>query len=168
MSKYFEDKSGGTFLDISPIGVVIAWPSATIPTGWLKVDGQALSTTTYPELFSVLGYSFGGSGATFYLPNIAGKRFIGAGTSINANPGTGSDTHVEETWNFGETKYDALETHIHDFNRRASTTSDFQDGSGRTGARTSTSSETSNNNSGNSREETRAKGLAINFIVKYK
>jgi microcystin-dependent protein len=41
--------------------------------GWLICDGRDLNTTTYSKLFAVIGYSFGGSGDTFKLPNPAGR-----------------------------------------------------------------------------------------------
>ncbi|QMQ73308.1 phage tail protein [Escherichia coli] len=33
-----------------PVGVPVAWPSATPPTGWLKCNGAAFSAEEYPEL----------------------------------------------------------------------------------------------------------------------
>lgn len=39
-----------------PTGGLIAYPSATTPTGYLKADGTAYATATYPTLQSVLGY----------------------------------------------------------------------------------------------------------------
>ncbi len=41
--------------------------------GWLKCDGRGLSTTDYNFLFQVIGYSFGGSGSTFNLPDSQGR-----------------------------------------------------------------------------------------------
>ncbi len=41
--------------------------------GWLKCDGRALSTSEWRILFSIIGYSFGGSGSTFNLPSPAGR-----------------------------------------------------------------------------------------------
>ncbi len=41
--------------------------------GWLNCDGRGLSTTTYNILFQTIGYSFGGSGDTFNLPDARGK-----------------------------------------------------------------------------------------------
>jgi microcystin-dependent protein len=40
--------------------------------GWMLCDGRALSTAEYRTLFAVLEYSFGGSGATFNLPDARG------------------------------------------------------------------------------------------------
>ena len=41
--------------------------------GWLLCDGRILNTSDYAHLFSVLGYSFGGSGSNFYLPEAQGR-----------------------------------------------------------------------------------------------
>lgn len=55
--------------------------------GWLKCDGRALDTTQYNLLFQVIGYTFGGSGATFNLPNGQGRVIGNTGTIIDAcNP----------------------------------------------------------------------------------
>jgi microcystin-dependent protein len=46
--------------------------------GWLKCDGRELSTTSYAELFAVIGTSFGTNGAgTFKLPDCR-SRVMGA------------------------------------------------------------------------------------------
>lgn len=37
---------------------------------WVLCNGQSLSTTTYSGLFALIGYSFGGSGATFIAPDL--------------------------------------------------------------------------------------------------
>lgn len=59
--------------------------------GWLLCDGRSVSTTTYNLLFQVIGYSFGGSGANFTLPDARG-RVTGA---IGAGPGP-------TTWALGD------------------------------------------------------------------
>lgn len=62
--------------------------------GWLLCDGRSLATATYPQLFSVLGYTFGGSGCHFNLPNPK-DRVVGiAGSSHSAGYSTGSETHT--------------------------------------------------------------------------
>jgi len=57
-----------------PVGTVVYdWPSANIPPGWIASDGQAISRASYPELFSVIGTTFGvGDGSTtFNVPRNA-------------------------------------------------------------------------------------------------
>lgn len=41
--------------------------------GWLLCDGASYSTTDYPDLFAVIGYTFGGSENNFNVPNYKGK-----------------------------------------------------------------------------------------------
>ena len=48
--------------------------------GWMKCDGRGLDTTAYNLLFQVVGYTFGGSGATFNLPNPQGRVMGTIGT----------------------------------------------------------------------------------------
>lgn len=66
-----------------PVGFIGDWPSATAPTGWLICAGQTLSRTDFPDLFAVVGTSFGApSGSTFNLPDYRGR--VSAGLDVNA------------------------------------------------------------------------------------
>jgi microcystin-dependent protein len=53
--------------------------------GWLKCDGRILNVTDFQFLFNSIGYSFGGSGAQFNLPNPWGRvpGVSGQGTDSN-------------------------------------------------------------------------------------
>lgn len=62
---------------IMPTGTVVPFAGITAPSGWLFCFGQGLSTSTYATLFSVLDYRFGGSGATFFLPDLRGRVVAG-------------------------------------------------------------------------------------------
>jgi microcystin-dependent protein len=67
--------------------------------GWLKCDGRSLNKNTYSDLFSIIGYSFGGSGNTFSLPNpngrVLGSTGSGSGlTSRSMGDLSGSETHT--------------------------------------------------------------------------
>jgi microcystin-dependent protein len=41
--------------------------------GWLRCDGRQVSKAEYGILFNVIGYTFGGSGSNFNLPNAQGR-----------------------------------------------------------------------------------------------
>lgn len=57
-----------------PIGGIIDYPGLTAPNGSFALpQGQGLSTTTYATLFSIIGYTYGGAGATFNLPDMVGR-----------------------------------------------------------------------------------------------
>ena len=57
------------------VGMSYNFNSATIPSGLalLKEDGGSLDTTTYAALFARIGYTHGGSGASFNKPDSRGR-----------------------------------------------------------------------------------------------
>ncbi|MDU2008915.1 MAG: tail fiber protein [Campylobacter concisus] len=60
-----------------PIGAYLSYPSQkTIPAGFMIADGRSLKKTEYTELFDVIGYTYGGSGQNFNLPNFADGKFM--------------------------------------------------------------------------------------------
>ena len=65
--------------DTLPVGSISAYSGENIPTNWLKCNGQAISRTTYADLFSVIGTTYGsGDGSTtFNLPNISERVIVG-------------------------------------------------------------------------------------------
>lgn len=87
---------------VVPIGVVVDFAGTVAPTGWLMCYGQAVSRSTYDDLFSVIGTTFGvGDGSTtFNLPDLRGRVTAGkddmGGTSAdrltNQTGGLNGDT----------------------------------------------------------------------------
>ena len=65
----------------APIGSIQMWPSDTLPTGYHLCDGSSLNISDYPELYKVLGTTYGGSGTSFKLPNIQGSFVAGKGAN---------------------------------------------------------------------------------------
>lgn len=63
----------------TPVGSISLFAGSTAPTGWLICDGSAVSRTTYANLFSVIGTTYGtGDGSTtFNIPDIQGKVPVG-------------------------------------------------------------------------------------------
>jgi len=72
-----------------PYGTVWAYGGTAAPTGWLLCDGSAISRTTYADLFTAIGTTYGsGDGSTtFNIPDIRGRVIAGqddmGGTSAN-------------------------------------------------------------------------------------
>ncbi len=63
--------SGGVWRGngLIPAGAIMDFAMATAPEGWLPCDGQSLAVAAEPALFAAIGYLYGGSGATFLVPN---------------------------------------------------------------------------------------------------
>lgn len=100
--------AGGTLYADSPIGTILPYGGASAPSGWFLCKGQALSRTTYSELFAVIGTSFGvGDGSTtFNLPDMRETVPVGIGTR-----GWGVTDH--DVYTLGEFKDDQLQDHRH-------------------------------------------------------
>lgn len=79
---------------IVPIGAMLQWGSTTAPSGWFLCDGTAVSRSTYVNLFSVLGttYGVGNGSTTFNLPDTRTRAIRGAGTSYSLGATGGVDT----------------------------------------------------------------------------
>lgn len=70
-----------------PVGSVVYFAANSIPIGYLKCNGALVSTTAYPRLFEVIGYTYGGSGNQFRLPDLRGEfvRGFDDGRGIDRN-----------------------------------------------------------------------------------
>ena len=86
-----------------PAGAVIYQAANTAPTGFIKANGASLSTTTYANLFAAIGYTFGGSGSSFNVPDLRGE-FIRAWDDARG---------VDSGRSFGSAQSDAFQGHWH-------------------------------------------------------
>ena len=60
---------------------------ATLPSGFLWCDGSTYSTSLYPFLFAAIGYTYGGSGSNFKVPQMAGQVAAGIGGTLGLTLG---------------------------------------------------------------------------------
>jgi phage-related tail fiber protein len=140
-----------------PAGTIIWFGASTAPTGYLKANGAAVSRTTYADLFTAIGTTFGvGDGSTtFNVPDGRGEFFRGW------DDGRGVDSGRA----FGSTQTDVIKNHTHTLNAAI-----CDDGgvvynvSG--GGRGSAVYATGNNSSGSS-VETRPRNLALLACIKF-
>ena len=77
-------------------GMMVAYAGASAPNGWLLCQGQSVVKATYPNLFAAIGYTFGGSGANFNVPNMQGQVAAGIGGTLGLTLGQefGEVTHL--------------------------------------------------------------------------
>ena len=62
-----------TFIE-DGIGHIEAWSTPSgLPNNFFECDGTQLDTSEFPELFSSIGYTFGGSGSAFNIPDLRGE-----------------------------------------------------------------------------------------------
>ena len=79
-------------------GIIIPWSSGTIPSGFLECNGQSVSTSTYATLFAVIAYTYGGSGASFLVPDLRDNITLSK-SNTKALASTGGTNTVTPTGN---------------------------------------------------------------------
>ena len=86
--------SNNRVVPVMPTGSVIPFAGQTAPEGWLLCQGQAVSRTTYAQLFAVIGTTFGsGDGSTtFNLPDLRGRVAVGVDSDANLGVLSGENT----------------------------------------------------------------------------
>lgn len=101
MQQYIETAiQGAVSGDTLPVGAIMPFGGGTVPDNYLLCNGQAVSRTTYAQLFSVIGTSYGvGDGSTtFNVPDLRGKVPVGydsTQTEFNSLGKTGGEkTHT--------------------------------------------------------------------------
>ena len=88
-----------------PVGTIMLWGSNTVADdSWHICDGTGLSSTQYPELYNIIGDTYGASLGSnddiiFYLPDLQGRFPIGyksSDTDFNMlGKKGGSKTHTQ-------------------------------------------------------------------------
>lgn len=86
-AKRFDFFTGTIWAGLLPVGALIPFAGSSAPDGFLLCDGDAVSRTTYAELFAEIGTTFGeGDGSTtFNLPDFRGRMAIGVAASGTAS-----------------------------------------------------------------------------------
>lgn len=94
---------------LSPVGSIMIWTSATVPSNYLRCDGSAVNTYTYRELHALISNTYGGvayqagvtdavgATTTFNLPDLITRFPVGANVTSsnigqNENVAQGSRT----------------------------------------------------------------------------
>ena len=168
-----------------PSGLIemYAGPTTSVPDGWLWCNGDAISRTTYANLYLILGTTYGsGDGSlTFNLPDFRGVFPKGAGATTRA---AGVDANGSfYSGALGTYSQDKAQGHYHNISRKDNsnlcpgdtanqssggsfgTTSDTDGGT----YRYRSEAMVSNGSNGTPRigTTTEPQSLGINFIIKY-
>ena len=157
--------AGGTLYADAPIGTISPFGGSVIPNGYLLCNGQAVSRTTYAELFAVIGTAFGkgDESTTFNVPDL--REAVPKGVGLN---GKSSVHYDEDGVALGEFVEDRIQDHDHIWG--------VNNGSEYTGwATTVTQTQGSYTGStrginGNTRKgaTTEVKAVGVNYIIKAK
>jgi microcystin-dependent protein len=71
-------------------GLSLVYWGSTLPPGFLWEDGASIAVATYPDLFDVIGYTYGGAGANFNVPDSQRRAIRGKGAGDNLGDSDGA------------------------------------------------------------------------------
>ena len=93
-TRYDFDGANLTGIVLVDTGTIIPWPTASVPSGYLDCDGDAVSRSTYADLFAVIGTTYGsGDGSTtFNVPDIKDRVCRGGANNLGVTAGANSQT----------------------------------------------------------------------------
>lgn len=163
-----------------PSGFVQAFAGGTVPTGWLKANGAAVSRSAYSSLFNAIGTTYGaGDGSTtFNLPDLRAEFIRGLDDSRGIDLGRllgSSQSSQNQAHSHTGTALSAG-AHNHDVQQAAGnylsgTNRGFRPQDSNLGVYTSTSTDGAHthslsiNSSGGN--EARPRNVALLFCIKY-
>ena len=73
--------TGEKVYSTSPIGTVLSYAGQTAPNGYLLCNGASYLVKDYPDLYAVIGNTYGGDSTNFNVPNLIDKFIQGSNTS---------------------------------------------------------------------------------------
>jgi len=97
------DYDGANITDIEgiPTATIIPWSSASVPSGYLECNGQAVSQSTYAALYAIIGTTYGDpGGGNFNVPDLQDNVPVGKSNN-KALASTGGANTVASTGNVG-------------------------------------------------------------------
>jgi len=100
---YNPDPTPQQLLNLVPAGTLLMYGGASTPSGYLLCDGASVLVANYPDLFAAIGYSWGGGGANFSVPDMAQKGPYGPGGGRSVADTDGSETvNIAHTHSFSD------------------------------------------------------------------
>ena len=100
IARNYYSNGGNFYLDnyiLIPYGTIIQSAAVSIPDGWLNCNGASISRLTYTNLFSAIGYTYGGSVNNFNVPDIQGRVVVGTGSGSGLSSRSLGQKNGEET-----------------------------------------------------------------------
>jgi microcystin-dependent protein len=117
---------------VTPVGTVVMFAGFPVTgqdlnilsAGWLPCDGSLYQYTVYPDLFNVIGESYGGSGGSFAVPRYSGLFIRGVDGGVGRDPDATSRIAPRPDLanagnagdNVGSVQMDRLGSHTHSYN----------------------------------------------------
>jgi microcystin-dependent protein len=142
-----------------------------IPPRMLFCDGASYSITgAYANLFAVIGYTFGGSGSSFNVPDFRGRFLRGVDNGVSRDPDAASRSTMATGGNSGNTVGSTQSSAVADHNHRFGSPVTDPSGPFGTSSTPSTTQRLSNTagvNNASFSSETRPINAYVNYCIAF-
>ena len=89
-----------------PVGSIIPFggPISSVPAGWLPCDGSQLNITNpnYTQLYNAIGYTWGGNGDVYNIPDLRGYFLRGVADGQGTDPDRSSRSALKSGGSSGD------------------------------------------------------------------
>ena len=103
-TKYDFSVANLTGIEGIPTATIVPWSSASVPSGFLECNGQAVSRSTYADLFAIVAttYGSGDGSSTFNVPDLQDNVAVGKSNNKSlASTGGANTVAVAASGNVG-------------------------------------------------------------------
>jgi microcystin-dependent protein len=122
-TRYDFDGANLTGIEGIPTATIVPWSDSSVPSGFLECNGQAVSQSTYADLFAIIGTTYGDpGGGNFNVPDLQDNVPVGKSNN-KALASTGGANTVTSTGNVAGSTANAtlsesqLASHAHPINQ---------------------------------------------------
>ena len=100
-TRYDFDGANLSGIEGIPTATIVPWSTASVPTGFLECNGQAVSQSTYAALYAIIGTTYGDpGGGNFNVPDLQDNVPVGKSNNKTLASTGGANT-VTSTGNVG-------------------------------------------------------------------
>jgi len=92
-TRYDFDGANLSGIEGIPTATIVPWSTASVPSGFLECNGQAVSQSTYAALYAIIGTSYGDpGGGNFNVPDLQDNVAIGKSNTKTVGSTGGANT----------------------------------------------------------------------------
>ena len=93
-TRYDFDGANLSGIEGIPTATIVPWSTASVPSGFLECNGQAVSRSTYATLFGIVGttYGVGDGSTTFNVPDLCDNVAVGKSNTKTVGSTGGANT----------------------------------------------------------------------------
>jgi microcystin-dependent protein len=92
-TRYDFDGANLSGIEGIPTATIVPWSTASVPSGFLECNGQAVSQSTYAALYAIIGTTYGDpGGGNFNVPDLQDNVAIGKSGTKNIASTGGANT----------------------------------------------------------------------------